>query len=216
MAYTFDTSAFLAGSTSTSITVSLTPTAGATAIVLGIAVGSPNPRQGGSPTFAGIPMILSTTQASTGSNGNNVEIWYLPRPPIGAASVVVPNTSALAVTAVAASFKAAAGLDSAVDALGGSGGNAATPTATLTTTGSGDALFCIGMSDGSALSAPTHTNITAGTTSVTQNHAVQYALQATAGAITMSWSATTGKYSIAAISLVEASGNRGMMTGVGA
>lgn len=184
-------------------------------MVLGIAIATNTARQGGPPTFAGIPMILGVSQASTGSNNNQVEIWYLPRPPIGAANVVVPNTGALAITTVAASFKAAAGLDTEVDVTGGGGSNTANPTARVTTTGMGDVLFSVAITSGGALSAPTHTSITSGTTS-TQNHAAQYALQASASAITMGWTAASGKSSIAVLSLMEASGNRRMMTGVGA
>jgi hypothetical protein len=219
MAHTLDATASIGGQTGTSISLSLTTTTGATAIIVGLSVVTNTARTGGSPTYAGQTMILGSSQTTTGSNNNQVEVWYLLNPLIGAANIVIPNTGALTISITAAAFKAAAGLDTVLDVVNtASANNGLNPNVALTTTNAGDAVFSVVTTSGGTLTAG-QTSISTGTTgagAATQYWGGQYALQVAAGAISMNWTASAGKYSTAAVSLREASRGRGLLMGVGA
>ena len=79
-------------------------------------------------------------------------------------------------------------------------------------------VFSVVTTSGGTLTAG-QTSISTGTTgagAATQYWGGQYALQVAAGAISMNWTASAGKYSTAAVSLREASRGRGLLMGVGA
>lgn len=217
MAHTFDTSAQLAAQTGTSITLSYTPGAGSTVLVLGLALTTTAARTGGAPTFAGIAMTQAGTTQATGAGVAATELWYLINPPTGAAAnIVVPNNAALNITLVAATYKAAPGLTSVLDAAVGAvnAGSASTnPTLSITPTVSGCAVVSIVMAGGGTLTAG-QTLLFTGSVS-TDRYGGQYALPA-AGAINMNWTnATSTRWAMNAASFRETSKSGALLLGVG-
>ena len=214
MAHTFDTSSSVAGQTGTSITLSHTVAAGASIICVGLICNSNTARAGGAPTFAGLTMTQAgTRQVATGGAAVATELWYYVTPPTGANNIVVPNTGAISVTIVGASFINAGGLQSILDVAGGAIGNSTNPTASVTTTYNGDALFSVAGTLGGAVTAG-RTSITTGTTG-TLFFGGEYFLQATAAAAAMNWTAASGRWATNVISIREAARNSNMMMGLG-
>lgn len=218
MAHTFDTSAQLVASTATSATLSYTPGAGSTVLVLGIALVNTTARTGGAPTFAGLTMTQAGTTQITGGAIASTELWYLIDPPSGvAANIVVPNTGALNITLVASTYKAAPGLTSILDvsAQAVNAGNGSTnPTVNITTTVGGCAIASIVMDGGGTLTAG-RTLLFTGNAG-TDRYGGQYTLQATAGAIAMNWTnATSARWATNAAAFRETSRNNATLLGVG-
>lgn len=214
MAHTFDTSSNIVGQTTTSITLSHTVGAGASIICVGLVCNSNTARTGGSPTFAGLTMTQAgTRQAGGGGSAVATEMWYYVNPPVGANNIVVPNTGAISITVVGASFINAGGVQSILDVSGQNGANSSNPSVSVTTTYNGDAIFSV-----TGTLAP---SITAGSTSITTGtsgtlaYGGQYLLQSTAAAAAMSWTATTARWASNVISIRETSRNSNMMMGMG-
>jgi hypothetical protein len=218
MAHTFDTSAQLVAQTGTSISLSYTAGAGATLLVLGIAIITTTARAGGAPSYAGITMSQAGTAQISGGSAAQTELWYLINPPVGSANnIVVPNTGALNVTLVASTYKAAPGLTSILDVSAqatNSGGGSTNPTVSLTTTAPGCAVVSIIDDAGGTLTAG-QTNLFSGTNS-TNRYGGQYALQASAGAISMNWTnATSARWATNAAAFRETSRSNFLLTGIG-
>lgn len=218
MAHTFDTSAQLAAQTGTSVTLSYTPGAGSTVLVLGIALATTAARTGGAPTFAGITMLQAGTTQATGAGVASTELWYLLNPPTGAAAnIVVPNTAALNITLVASTYKAAPGLTSVLDVSAQSvnaGSGSTNPTVNIAPTVAGCAVVSVVMAGGGTLTAG-RTLLFTGTAG-TDRYGAEYTLPA-AGTIAMNWTnATSTRWATNAASFRETSKSSALLLlGVG-
>lgn len=165
-------------------TVSITPGAGATVLVLGIVTEGISQRTGGTPTFDGnnLTHIGSQIQLET-----NVELWYLIDPSAGINNVSVPNTSSNVLYLVASVYKASAGNATEYDTFNSANNTSANPSIALTTGGDGCAIVQV-LGDG-YVSIPSSNNKTllysVDNGSYSDNH--QYELQAVAGETTFTW-----------------------------
>ena len=183
MTHTFDTKNRGIG-TSNPETVSITPTTGASLLVLTLMTAGIVDRTGGIPTFNGADLTLVSKETA---EEINVEMWYLIDPSIGTYDVLIPNTSSNSLFCVASVFKAQAGYDTEYDTFNEAWSDTGSPSIDLTTQGDGCAIVEV-CGDGYAL-APTSGNKTElysvddGTYS--DNH--QYELQDSAGLTTFTW-----------------------------
>jgi hypothetical protein len=107
MAHTFDVKNRTAVGTANPTTVSLTPTSGATVLVVGLIYSGTTDRTGGSPTFNGVAMTKAG--ATIKGTETSVELWYLLNPSIGTFNVSVPNANTRSMEVSAYTFKAGAG-----------------------------------------------------------------------------------------------------------
>lgn len=219
MAHTLDTSLSLSNQTGTSVSLSYTPGAGTTVLVVGISITTTAARTGGAPTFSGIALTQSGTTQISGSNAASTELWYLINPPTGAASnIVVPNTGGLSVTLLASSFKAAPGLTSILDtsAQATNAGNGSTnPTVTISPSVSGCAVVSVVMCSGGALTTG-QTLLSTGSVG-SDVFGSEYALPANGGAINMNWTNNTStRWTTNAVAFREISTGFGTMMGCGA
>lgn len=187
MAHTYDTKNRTEKDDSNPVLVSITPTSGATLLVLGLVMKYDVDRTGGAPTFDGVALTQAgSTQKST--TEATAELWYLISPSIGTYNVSVPNTGAEEINAVASVFKAGAGLVSAFDVVTGGNGESADPSFNITPTVDGAVIVDV-MGTGKDTVPYGNTQTILYSTdngSYSDNH--QYALQATAGQITFGWS----------------------------
>ena len=214
MAHTFDTSANVAGQTASSVTFSYTCGATASILILGITTAASAGRSVGSPTYAGLAFTQAGSTQTSGGNVGTSEIWYLLAPPTGTAnSIVIPNTTTQTIAAVAASFICAPGLQSVLDVTGGGTGNSANPSVSVTTTSNGAAIFSMA-NDANTLTASGQTLIASGANGGS-NFAAGYSLQATSGAIAMSWTASNGRWASSVMAARECSRNLSTLTGAG-
>lgn len=184
MAHTYDTKNRNSGA-GNPVQVAITPTAGATLLVVGIVTEGIIQRTGAVPSFDGVNL----TQVGTVETAleTNVEMWYLADPSIGLNNVVVPNTGAKNLFIVVSVYKAQAGHSSVLDVTDQDNDVNFTPSVSVTTTVDGDAIVDV-MGDGFLGLPNTHNQTLLYSTdngSFTDNH--QYALQANFGAITFQW-----------------------------
>ncbi|MFA4934532.1 MAG: hypothetical protein WC568_01725, partial [Candidatus Methanoperedens sp.] len=182
-AHTFDTSSQAVAATSP-VTLSYTAGSNSTVLVVGLAINSLTARAGGAPTYNGIPLTQANV-TQTAASEVAAELWYLLNPPTGSAfTISVPNTGTFSIRVIASTYNASAGYSSALDIAGGWTGSTANPSNSLTTTVNGDAIVDImGNSKNTAETANNQVLLFANDEG-NWNTAAQYALQATAGAIT--------------------------------
>jgi hypothetical protein len=187
MAHTFDTKTQINGSTNP-FTLSYTCGTGTTLLVLSISSVA-SVRSGGSPTYNGITM----TPIYTGiTNGNYyLDMYYLVNPSTGSAyQISIPNTDSDFLVIVASSYKAQSGYTSALDVATYKANQSSTnPTDTVTTTVNGDVIVQ-DVTDSQSTSANNYILLYS-------NYGAndyQYALQASYGSITLSWTCVTGTW----------------------
>lgn len=211
-AYTFDTSAQSARQTSNPATLSYTAGTGTTVLVVMLAHTQAS-RTGGAPTYNGVAMsqvggeVLNAQEVGA-------EMWYLIDPPTGAAyTISVPNTGSGSIRIYAASFKAQSGYTSTLDVSTTGNTDGSNPSLTLTTTTDGDAVVDI-LSDGntSVPTARSHTLINNADEGAWVNEA-QYALQSTAGNITLSHTIANDDVAMIAAAFKEVAKTTTLSTG---
>jgi len=184
MTHTYDTKNRVA-STSNPVNVPITPTSGATLLVLGMQIHETTARAGGAPTFNG--EALSQIGSVETAAETNCEMWYLLNPSIGTYNIVIPNTNTREVRAVGSVYKAQGGYASELDVYDGIDLVRDNPSLTVVTTGDGCVLVDV-MGNGqlNPPSANTHTLLyKVDNGSDSDNH--QYGLQTSAGEITLGW-----------------------------
>jgi hypothetical protein len=184
MAHTFDAKNRVTG-TAKPLLVPHTCGAGATLLVLSLVVKDAVARTGGAPSYNGAAMTqVETTKIATETN---CEMWYLLNPSIGTYNVSIPNNLGLTLYAITSSYKAQSGYTSALDVSNGERSVTANPSLSVTTTVNGDVIVDI-LGDGYS-SKPTAYNRTLlySTDDGQYSDNAQYALQASLGAITFTW-----------------------------
>ena len=184
MTHTYDTKNRVSA-TSNPVNVSITPTSGATLLVLGMQIHEGTARTGGAPTFNGVALTQIGTVETAAET--NCEMWYLLNPSIGTYNIVIPNTNTREVRAVGSVYKAQGGYASEFDVYDGIDLVRDNPSLTVVTTGDGCVLVDV-MGNGQLTppSASTHTELySVDNGSDSDNH--QYGLQTSAGEITLGW-----------------------------
>ena len=193
MAHTYDTKNRVFSSANPA-TVEVTPTSGATLLVVGIVTYLNITRTGGAPTFNG-DTLTQVGSVETASE-SNVEMWYLADPSIGTFDVSIPNTNGKSMFIVASVYKAQAGHTSTLDVTNQNNAVSANPSVAVTTTEDGDVLVDV-MGDGNTNNPSANSDILLYSTDnggMSDNH--QYALQANAGAKTMSWTVASDDWAM--------------------
>jgi hypothetical protein len=185
-----------------------------TVVVLFLKVNGGTDRTGGAPTFAGQTMTqASTTQKAASSPEASCELWYLLNPLQGSWVCSIPNAGELTVFYTLATGRAKAGGHSALDVVAGTNGTSTNPSAgAATTTQDGDigfAVCCSGLTDFDP-ATPSHTGFGTGTGTPlgtfddgAHGGGQQYALQASAGAITMGWTVGSDDWGCVAVFFKE-------------
>lgn len=144
MAHTYDTAVRFTGGSQ--LVQSFTTTAGVTAITLGIVTAGTTARSTGTPTFNGVSLLPVGTTPKLVSSETVSELWYLGSDgtpiDIGTYNIIVPNTGALALYCVAASFKGATAM-SGFDNFATSNTTGKNPTCTITTLSNGCAIAVV-------------------------------------------------------------------------
>ena len=178
--------------------------AGTTLLVVAIAAdaassGSTYVRTGGAPTYNGVTMEQAGTTRVYSTTGEvAVEIFYLIDPPTGSAyTVSIPNTRPNALYVQRSSYKAGTGFTSALDNTNGGTGVSANPGVIATPTVNGAVI--VGIVGDGHISGPTGGNQTVlnNTDDGAFGDGNQYALQETAGEITLSWTASSDDWAAA-------------------
>jgi hypothetical protein len=206
-AHTYDTKNRGTGNSNPQ-TLSYTCGSGATLLVLGIVTATTTARTGGAPTYNGVAMtqVDSTRTAAE----TNVEMWYLANPSTGSAyNISVPNSGALTLYLIASSYKAASGYTSALDVSNGdSNTGSANPSVAVTTKVNGDVVVDI-LGDGyyNAPSGNSPGTVLYSTDDGSYSDNAQYALQATAGLITLSWTVTSDDWAMVVGAFKEVANN---------
>jgi hypothetical protein len=193
-AHTYDTKLRGTGSANPQ-TLSYTCGSGATLLVLGIVAEGATSRTGGAPTFDGVAMTqVDSTQTATETN---VEMWYLVNPSTGSAyDISVPNSNTLTLYLIASSYKAASGYTSALDVSNGTTGSTANPSLLVDTNVDGDVVVdVLGHGYHKVPTANSHTLLYSTDDGAYTDNA-QYALQVTAGSITLSWTANADDWAM--------------------
>lgn len=211
-AHTFDTSARSSLQTTNPATLSYTAGSGTTVLVVMLAHTQAS-RTGGAPTYNGITMTQVDGEVLN-QQEVGAEMWYLIDPPTGSAyTISVPNTGAGSIRIYGASFKAQSGYTSALDVSNTTNTDTANPSLTLTTTVNGAAVIDI-LADGDP-DVPTgrsHTLIGSADENQRTNEA-QYALQATAGLITLSHTIPSDDVAMIAVAFKEVAKTTTLATG---
>lgn len=196
MAHTFGTNSSHVSSAANPIDVSFTTVTEDTVLVLMLVVNGATDRTGGAPTFAGRIMTqASTTQKAVTSPEASAELWFIVRPLIGTYNVSIPNAGVLTVRHMIATGRAAPGGSSELDQANGANATATNPSpGAITTTTDGNISFAV-VATGAQTWAP---SAQAGTVlNNTDDGATgtgrQYHLQATKGALTLSWTFATSE-----------------------
>lgn len=187
MAHTFDAFAEDSG-TAGPETCSFTTGAGATVLVVSVITAGNIARAGGAPTFDGdaFTQIENTLDLTT----TFVELWYLLDPSIGNFNIIVPNTTWKSIFIDASSYISATG-ESAFDVSAKDTDSTANPAVSVTTTEDGDVITDTMVSHGWYIpTGNSHTLLDSDGVAFSYWRNQQYALQANAGNITLSW--TTG------------------------
>jgi hypothetical protein len=149
MAHVFDVSLYATGS-SNPLTMSFTPSNGATLLVLGINVSGANNRTNYStapPTFGGIQMkLVNVVQKAASSPEVVSELWYHLNPSTGSAyTISVPNAATSRTLYLRAStFKAQSTYSTIFNASVGGNGTSANPTLTVSASTGGVIVGCFG------------------------------------------------------------------------
>ena len=184
MTHTFDTKNRVTSSSNPAL-CPITPTSGATLLVVGIVTHDTIKRPGGAPTFNG--ETLTEAYPSEDAIETAVEMYYLVDPSIGTYNVIVPNTNPETLHIVASVYKAQAGYTSEFDVANGDFDATADPSVSVTTTEDGDAIVDV-MGNGYP-SAPSSGNQTLlyKVDDGVYCDAHQYALQESAGLIEFWW-----------------------------
>ena len=185
MAHTFDTKNRTTGAANP-INIAYTAGQGTTLLVVGIVVAGGVQRAGGAPTFSGVAMTqVDSTRVATETN---CELWYLTNPNVSAGTILsIPNTGTLTCHVITSSYKASPGKTSILDISTGNIGAGANPSLSVTTTANGCTIVDIlGHGDNNI---PTGNNqiLLFSTDNGGYTDNAQYALQAAAGLISMSW-----------------------------
>jgi len=184
MVHTFDAKNRVTG-TANPLLVSHTCGSGATLLVLSLVVKGNVARAGGAPSYNGVAMTqVQTTKIATETN---CEMWYLVNPSIGTYNVSIPNTNAWNLYAITSSYKAQAGYTSALDVSNSATGTTANPSLSVTTTVNGDVVVDT-LGDG--YNTPPTANNRTKLYSIDDglySDSAQYALQASLGLITFTW-----------------------------
>jgi hypothetical protein len=211
MAHTLDTFARLPSAANTTATTNpqtgtYTTGTGATVLVLMLLYAGGTARAGGDPSFNGVTMLQAgSTRTGTPSPEASCEIWYLLDPSIGAFTVSVPNSGGLALKIHIASAIAGGGMVSALDQTGGAGTAGTNPTASVTTTVNGAAIFAC-VADGAQTWNPSGRS---GTQIYDEDFGSwgggsQYIMQASFGTQAMSWTfGTSEDYGLAVAAFKE-------------
>jgi hypothetical protein len=128
MAHTYGALLTRASAATSPISVSLTVSAGVTAVALLLkTVGATN-RAGGAPTWNGLTFTqANSTQKAAASPEASAELWYLINPPAATASLSIPNTGSATVFREVVGFSSATGSSAFLNANGGNN-TAANPT----------------------------------------------------------------------------------------
>ena len=189
MAHTYDTKNRVSDNANP-VLVPVTPTAGATLLVVGIVVTTDVARAGGAPTFDGD--ALTQVGGVETAVELNVELWYLLNPNIGLANVSVPNTGALSIHVVASVYKAQAGGSTEFDVSNNN--NDTSDTASLTVTPTVNGAVIVDTMGHGYFQLPNSNNRTLlySVDNGVQSDNAQYALQAIAAAITFTWTTLAG------------------------
>jgi len=184
MAHTFDAKARKTGAANP-LLVSHTCGSGATLLVLCLVVKGNVARTGLAPSYNGATM--SRAEGSIIATETNCEMWYLVNPSIGTYNVSIPNSGGLTLYAITSSYKAQAGYTSALDVVTYNTGTTANPSLSVTTTVNGDAVVD-SLGDG-LNTPPTAYNqvLLYSTDDGLYSDNAQYALQASLGSITFTW-----------------------------
>jgi hypothetical protein len=193
-AHTYDTKLRGTGSANPQ-TLSYTCGSGTTLLVLGIVTEGATARTGGAPTYNGVAMTqVDTTRTATETN---VEMWYLANPSTGSAyDISVPNSNTLTLYLIASSYKAASGYTSTLDVSNGTTGSTADPSLSVTTNVDGDVVVDIlGHGYHKIPTANSH-SLLYSTDDGAYTDSAQYALQASAGLITLSWTANADDWAM--------------------
>lgn len=186
MAHTLDTSAAITASTANPVTKAYTCGAGATLLVLTIAVAGAVNRAGGSPTYNGVTLTQADiTRKYVTSPEASAELWYLLAPPTGASyTLSIPNTGAYSIWGVISSYKARSGCVTVLDVAIGNSGLSANPSLAPSAAIAGDVMVEI-LGDGNASVATARTHTILGSQDWGQYVAdAQYGLIATSGTVT--------------------------------
>lgn len=188
MAHTFDTKLQINGSTNP-LNANYTCGAGATLLVIGIVCYGTVARAGGAPTYNGVALteVYSGIRDATALD-TVVDMYYLLVPPTGSSlQISIPNTGTKLLYCVVSSYKAQSGYTSAFDVKNSNTGVTITPTNTVVTTVDGDVIVQVAGCDYNNIPiAHSHTLLySTDDGPFSDNH--QYALQATLGSITLTW-----------------------------
>jgi len=182
------------------LTSNYTCGSGTTLLVVAIVAGGASgveARTGGVPTYNGVEMTEVYAGIKYSTPETAVDMYYLLNPPTGSAyQISVPNTRPNDLYCVASSYKAQSGYTSAFDVKHSATGLSANPTDSVTTTVNGDVIVQV-CGDGYANkpSAYSHTLLySTDNGSYSDNH--QYALQASYGVITLSWTCSSDEWAI--------------------
>ena len=186
MGFTFGAKSQINISTVNPVVLSHTTIANTKLLVIGIMTKTTVVRTGGSPTYNGVTM---TQVGSTmiGSAECTAELWYLSAPSIGTYNVSVPNTGVLIITVIASSYVDATVTGAALDQYNSTNVSVANPSLSVTTGFNGEAIVDVFGSGLNALAhTPNQTLLYQKDEGVWCSNA-QYALQASAGLITFTW-----------------------------
>lgn len=212
MAHTFDTSAQTTSATSP-VTTTYTSGAGSTVLVIGITYPGNATRAGGAPTYNGVALTQAGTTVNSTSNTGYCELWYLLGVPTGVSyTVSVPNTGTLSLNVCISTYKAPTGFISQFDVTAQANATSTNPTVSLTTTAPSAVVSTLVCAN-----APTAGQTLLFTGTNTTRYGNEYALQSAAGAISMNWTATNGRWGTVAAAFKEAptSTNQFMLMGIG-
>ena len=202
--HTFDTNSRVTGSANP-LDNTYTCGAGTTLLVVAIAAdangsGSNYLRTGGAPTYNSVTMTQAGPTRVYSTTGEvAVEIFYLIDPPTGSAyTVSIPNTRPNALYVQRSSYKASTGYTSALDNVNGGTGVSANPGVLATTTVNGAVIVgAAGTGHLAGFTADSHTTLDLTTIGTAFGEGNQYYLQATAGEVTLSWTASTDDWAAA-------------------
>jgi hypothetical protein len=182
----YDTSSRGTGSSNPQ-TLSYTCGADAKLLVLGIVTAGSTIRAGGAPTYNGVTMTQVDSDRS--ATETCCELWYLLNPATGSAhNISVPNTGAKTIYLLASSYNpTTAGYSYAYDTASGAVETSANPDVTVTTTVNNDVVVAV-LGDGLDTKPTAQSyGLLFSTDDGAYSDNLQYAVQATAGNITMSW-----------------------------
>lgn len=205
MTHTFDTKAETNAQSGNPITLSYKCGAGATVLVVGLAIHS-RASFTQTPTYNSINMKQAGSTQIPSTQIAQSQIWYLLKPSKNAAyNISVPNPGALTMTVMASSYKASFGKTSAFDTSGGGSNNSASnPSASITPSVAGDAVVDIlTCTNTGAVTGNGQTLLYKTAESGSWDSAGQYALRTVSGAFNMSYTTTLSGWALAVAAIQE-------------